>query len=144
MHFEFWCRWLLGASAFFVGFGVVAAIAPHSGLFDLWIGEIDNHFFAGEIGASALEMRGFLMGPLGATISGSYLLQVFVIAVPFRNREAWAWHAVLWSTLLWFVVDSTMSAVHGAYFNIYLINLMPLILFGIPLAATRSMLSSTR
>ncbi len=144
MHFDCWCRWLLWASAFFVGFGVVAAIAPHSGLFDFWIGEIDNHFFAGEIGASALAMRSFLMGPLGATIAGSYLLQVFVIAVPFRNREAWAWHAVVWATLLWIVVDSTMSAIAGAYFNIYLINLMPLVVFGIPLAATRSMLSSTR
>jgi len=64
-----------------------------------------------------------------------------VIAVPFRKREAWAWHAVVWSTLLWFVVDSTMSAIAGAYFNIYL---MPLVVCGIPLAATRSMLSSTR
>ncbi|MFP6654063.1 MAG: hypothetical protein VCB25_00445 [Myxococcota bacterium] len=31
-----------------------------------------------------------------------------------------------------------MSVLHGAYFNVMLINLMPLVVFGIPLVATRS------
>ncbi|MFP6654062.1 MAG: hypothetical protein VCB25_00440 [Myxococcota bacterium] len=56
---------------------------------------IDDQSFAGNIDASALAMRAFLMGPLGATIAGSYLLQAFVVAIPFRVRQAWAWHAVL-------------------------------------------------
>ncbi|MGB3049904.1 MAG: hypothetical protein WBB42_02835 [Polyangiales bacterium] len=47
--------------------------------------------------------------------------------------------ALLWPMLLWFCVDSTVSALHGAYFNIYLINLVPLVVFGVPLMATRSM-----
>ena len=79
------------------------------------------------------------MGPLGGTIAGSYLMQAFVVAIPFKRRERWAWHAIAWSTLLWFALDSLVSAFHGAYFNIYLINLMPLVIFGIPLFATRSM-----
>ena len=32
-----------------------------------------------------------------------------------------------------------MSAYHGAYFNIYLINIFLLLIFGIPLYATRGM-----
>jgi len=78
------------------------------------------------------------MGPLGGTIAGSYLMQTFIVAVPFKRREPWAWHALLWPMLLWFCVDSIISAFHGAYFNIYLINLVPLMIFGIPLLATRS------
>jgi uncharacterized membrane protein len=89
-------------------------------------------------------MRGFLMGPLGGTIAGSYLIQTFIVAVPFQRREAWAWHAILWPMLLWFCVDSAVSALHGAYFNIVQINLMPLVVFGIPLIATRSMLGEDR
>ena len=143
MGFETWQRFLLYSSIFFVFFGVVAAVAPHSGLFDFWIQEIDRTFFESEIPAGAVAMRGFLMGPLGGTIAGSYLLQVFIVAGPFKRREAWAWHAVLWSMLLWFVVDSAVCVAHGAYFNIYLINIMPLFLFGIPLAATRSEFSTT-
>ena len=36
-----------------------------------------------------------------------------------------------------------MSVLHGAYFNIYMINIFPLILFGIPLFATRSILKDS-
>ena len=80
-----------------------------------------------------------MMAPLGATIAGFYLLQSLVVAHAFRAREKWAWRAILGSTLIWFVVDSAMSAYHGAYFNIYLINILPLFVFGIPLYATRGM-----
>jgi hypothetical protein len=88
MRFEFWCHWLLWASCCFVGVGVLVAITPHSGLFEIWISRVDDHFFAGHIDVSARAMRAFLMGPLGATIAGSYLLQAFVVAIPFRAREA--------------------------------------------------------
>jgi hypothetical protein len=138
MRFEFWCRWLLIASLFFTVFGGVAALAPDSIVFEVWIAQVDRTFFAGSIPPEAREMRSFLMGPLGGTIAGSYLMQAYVVAIPFKRRERWAWHAVLWSMLLWFCVDSLVSAMHGAWFNIVLINLMPLIVFGIPLAATRS------
>jgi len=137
MAFESWCRYMLGASLFFVLFGVVAAVASNTCLFEFWTVRIDEAFFGGRVPTEALEMRGFLMGPLGGTIAGSYLLQAFVVAVPFRRRERWAWHAVLWGMLLWFVVDSSVSAWHGAYFNIVMINLMPLIVFGPALYATR-------
>ena len=80
-----------------------------------------------------------MMAPLGATIAGFYLLQVFIVAYAFRQRQPWAWYAIFSSTLLWFVVDSGMSLLHGAYFNVFMINLFPLGLFGIPLFATRSM-----
>ncbi len=143
MRFEFWVRWLLYGSVFFTAFGVVAAVAPHSGLFDVWLAQVDRVFFGGEIPADARNLRGFMMGPLGGTIAGSYLLQAWIVAIPFKRREAWAWHAIAWSMGLWFVVDSAVSAFHGAWFNIVLINLMPLIVFGIPLFATRSMVRSS-
>lgn len=149
MPFSFWHRWLLAASLFFTVFGIAAALAPDSILFSIWIGQIDRTFFGSEafggvITPEAKAMRGFLMGPLGGTIAGNYLIQVFVVCVPFARREAWAWHAVLWPMLLWFCVDSLVSGLHGAWFNIFLINLTPLFVFGIPLFATRSIALGSR
>lgn len=138
MAFESWRRWILVSSVFFTIFGVVAAVAVHSGLFEPWIQGVDRVFFEGRITPQARAMRGFLMGPLGGTIAGSYLMQTFIVAVPFKRRERWAWHAMAWPLLLWFCVDSAVSAFHGAYFNVYLINLVPLVVFGVPLMATRS------
>jgi hypothetical protein len=39
--------------------------------------------------------------------------------------------------LLWFVVDSGMSVYHGAFFNVWMINVWTLLLVGLPLAMTR-------
>ena len=139
MTFERWCDWLLYASGFFVVFGVVAAIAPDRPPLSLWSHAVDAAYSSGEPHPSGQALRRFMMAPLGATIAGCYLLQVFIVAYAFRQRQPWAWYAIFSSTLLWFVVDSGMSLVHGAYFNVFMINLFPLVLFGIPLFATRSM-----
>ena len=141
MNFDHWCSWLLYSSLFFMAFGVFVAIAPNSFLISPWTNAVDARFFPGETPPDAVALRAFLMAPLGATIAGTYLLQTFVVIHGFRKRENWAWHAILYSTLLWFGVDSMMSVVHGAYFNIAMINLAPLVVFGIPLLATRSALS---
>jgi hypothetical protein len=90
MAFESWRRWILFGSVFFAIFGVVAAVAPHSVVFEIWINGVDRVFFEGRIPPEARAMRGLLMGPLGGTIAG-------------------------------------------------LINLVPLLVFGVPLVATRSM-----
>ncbi len=39
----------------------------------------------------ATAFKSFLLGPLGATITGFYMLQVFVVWNAFRRRERWAW-----------------------------------------------------
>ncbi|MGI9173964.1 MAG: hypothetical protein ACR2GR_01415 [Rhodothermales bacterium] len=64
------------------------------------------------------------------------MLQAFIAAIPFRRGERWAWQAVLRGTLVWFVVDSAVSLWHGATFNVYLVNLVPVLVFGLPLGAT--------
>ena len=140
MNSDRWYRWLLCSSLFFVAFGVVTALAPHSIFLSPWTQAVDFWLFQGSVPPQVLTLRSFMMALLGATIAGSYLLQTFVVVFAFRRGEKWAWHAILWSNVLWFLVDSSMSLHYGAYFNIYMINIFPLVVFGIPLFATRSML----
>lgn len=139
--FQFWQRWLLVASVFFCAFGVVVAVFPDAFFLESWTGAIARTFYGGMEPEAAAQFRAFVMGPLGGTIAGSYLLQAFVAAIPFARREAWAWWASLSAMLLWFVVDSSLSLLHGAAFNVWMINLMPLVVFLPPLLATRSAFS---
>lgn len=135
--FEGWCRWLLAMSIMFLCVGLVTAFAGDSFLFAPYNEQIASLFFGGGIPAEARSLRSFFYGLLGGTIAGSYLLRAFVIAVPFRRRERWAWHASFWSTVLWFVVDSSVSIAHGAHFNVWMINLAPLLLLGVPMLLVR-------
>lgn len=135
--FRFWQRWLLYASAFFCGFGLAVALFPNAFFLAPWTTAVAEAFYSGSEPAEGAAFRAFVLAPLGATIAGSYLLQAFVAAVPFARRERWAWWATLGALALWFVVDSSLSLVHGAAFNVWMINLVPLAVFVPPLVATR-------
>lgn len=130
-------RWLLVGSIFFALFGVAAALLGNTALFGVYTAQIDRLFWPGGAPEGALAFRGFIFGPLGGTIAGSYAMMAAIVAYPFRRRELWAWHALVWSHVLWFVVDSAVSVAYGAYFNVWMINLAPLILLGVPLLLSR-------
>lgn len=135
--FRFWQRWLLYASAFFCAFGVVVALFPDASFLAPWRAAVARTFYGGVEPEQAAAFRAFIFGPLGGTMAGSFLLQTFVVAVPFARRERWAWWAVGGALTLWFVVDSSLSVAHGAAFNVLLVNLAPVVVFAPPLAATR-------
>lgn len=136
--FNFWRLWLFYGSIFFSAFGVVVATLGDSFLFALWSSRAAAHFFEADAFSEPVnEFRLFLFGPIGGTIAGSYVLQAFVAHIPFRRKERWAWNASVFALLAWFVTDSTVSALHGAYFNIYLINIVALVGIGLPLLMTR-------
>ena len=136
MSFAFWQRWLFVASVAFAIFGLLVAFLPFGLPFALRNEAIAATFFGGSWTSEAAAYHAFSAGPLGGTIAGFYVLQAFIAAIPFRRRERWAWQAVLWGTLVWFTVDSAVSLWHGAAFNVYMVNLVPVLIFGLPLGAT--------
>jgi hypothetical protein len=138
MNFDFWHEWLVLATATAIAAGLAIALAPDSLLFDHHTDAIAKAFFGGDMPESGRDMRAFLFGPLGGTIVGYFVMQLFVVLGPFRRRERWAWHAVAWPLLAWFTLDSAMSVYHGATFNVWMVNLPTLVLVGIPLLATRA------
>ena len=135
--FDFWQRWLVTTCFLFAGVGVVVATLNTLFVFDAWNAGIDAVFGNdGPVGPEATRVKTFLLGPLGATILGSYILCGFVAAGPFKRRESWAWWAITLSLLAWFALDSAVSIAHGAWFNVVQINCLTLIGQGLPLAMT--------
>ena len=135
--FRFWQRWLLGASVLFGAFGLAVALWPDASWLALWTDAVADAFYDGAEPADAAAFRRFVLGPLGATMAGSYLLQAAIAAVPFARRERWAWSATLGALAVWFVTDSALSMAHGAAFNVWTINVVPVLAFAPPLVATR-------
>ena len=135
-RFNFWHKWLLGISILNILMGLLIALAPNSFLFGFHTEAIAETFFRGYLPEEAASLRTFLFGIIGGTIAGYFLLQTLIIWIPFYRREPWAWHAILWAMVLWFVVDSSLSIYHGAFFNVWMINVWPLLLTGVALAMT--------
>lgn len=134
--FIFWYRWLITISVLSMLIGLVIAFLPNSIVFDSYNAKLASLFFDGEIPTEAEKMKSFLFGPIGGTVSGYFVLQFFIVLYPFKRGEKWAWYAIISALLCWFFIDSAISIAHGAYFNVYMVNLMTLVLNGIPLILT--------
>lgn len=55
----------------------------------------------------------------------------------FKKKEIWAYNAMWYGLLSWFIIDSGISIYYDAVHNVILINMVALILIGIPLIMTR-------
>ena len=134
-NFDFWQRWMVNFNLMIVCFGVIIVFFGESLLFHFWHEFSKEVFFDGnEKTYEAIQpFRSFLFAIIGGTIAGFHLLMVYIAKYPFKNKEKWAFNALLYGTLLWFVLDSGMSLYYGAYHNVWMINIVAMIGIGLPL-----------
>ena len=137
-NFQFWQKYLYYSSLFFAFVGFFIAVFNNSILFELWNQGAAQLFGTnGTLGTDVLAFKSFILGPLGGTIAGSYVLLAFIAKYPFKRKEKWAWQAATASLLVWFIIDTSICFYHGAYFNILLINFFTITVQGLPLIFTR-------
>jgi hypothetical protein len=89
------------------------------------------------VGVEALTYVRFVYGVLGAVMFGWALALWFIITGPFRERQRWAWNAVVASMMGWFVVDTTLSLLSG-YGENAILNLAFAVMFAVPLYLARA------
>jgi hypothetical protein len=134
--FKFWYNWLLIVSVCNIVIGLLIAFFPNSFLFHYHTEAISETFFNGLLSNETLQLKAFFFGIIGGTISGYFLLQTLIVWISFYRKELWSWHAIFWAISLWFIVDSSLSFYHKAYFNILMINIWSFLLTVLPLIMT--------
>jgi len=82
----------------------------------------------------------FIIGVLGAVILGWMALLLWVVSVPLRRREPWAWSAVMSSVAVWFIADTGLSLA-PAYWAHAAFNVLFLLILGGPLMMLRTELT---
>ncbi|MFN2425649.1 MAG: hypothetical protein ABR587_04280 [Candidatus Binatia bacterium] len=79
------------------------------------------------------DLLHLMLGILGGSIAGKWIVHALLARGPLAQGHAWARNLSLAGLAAWFVLDSAVSFAIGATFNIWMINLLPLVLVGIPL-----------
>ena len=135
--FLFWQRWLVGVGGLVAAFGVFMALLNGTPLFALFNDQIDPVFWDGQaVPAAGLAFRGWVYGAWGATVAGWGVLVAFLALYPFKQRERWAWNALVAALGLWYLLDTGVSLYGGVIFNA-VFNTLLLVLAGLPLFFTR-------
>lgn len=136
--FSFWQKWLTWTNIITVIVGLLAAFAGNSIFFETYNSFTNEVFFQGnEMQGELLNFKNWLFGIIGRTIVGYHILMIMISENAFKNKEPWAYHALWFALLSWFVIDSGISIYYGAIHNLIMINLVALVLIALPLIMTR-------
>lgn len=137
--FGFWRCWLMVASAMFGIFGASWAVLGNFDPFGIYTSLLArSQWGTGQPTSEALDTFAFMAVPLGATTAGYFVMVFMLVRFAFAQRQPWAYWTVVAALLTWFVIDSVFSGLHGAYFNIWLVNLPCLLIMGVPLLMLRN------
>lgn len=78
----------------------------------------------------------FANGIIGAVMVGWMLAIIWLARGPLLHGQRYAWGAIAWPLLGWYVIDSTFSLAHGIWGNVIL-NTGTAVLFRVPLLFSR-------
>lgn len=133
---HFWSRLIQMAAAVVLALSAVLMLAPP-------LGEAFFHLVYFQQPASPvavpIEIQGYLRfanGIIGAVMAGWMMVIIMLARGPFRAGERFAWNAIAWPLLGWYVIDTTFSIAHGVWGNV-LLNTGTALMFGLPLLASR-------
>ncbi len=136
--FDFWQKWLTWANVITVMVGLIAAFAGNSIFFEAHNSFTEEVFFQGnKMEGDLLDLKNWLFGIIGGTIVGYHILMIMISENAFKKKERWAYNALWFALLSWFLIDSGISYYYGAIHNVIMINLVALVLIGLPLVMTR-------
>jgi len=138
-----WSSWLLVLGTSVMIFGLALVLAP--GLaregFSLLV-YADAHRIS-NFGAEAVAYVSLVHAVLGAVMTGWGVVLLFTIRGLFSRGVRLGWQIVAASVAAWFIPDTAFSLWSGFWQNAVL-NLILLVLFAVPLAATYRYFHETR
>ena len=111
----------------FVALGYSLPWAFHHPAFNLYRNALIGWIGSGGGSHEANKALQVGLGILGGSIAGKWTMHGAIAWFGIRRRETWAVRATWGGLLGWFAVDSLASWRLGAHFNIWMINLMPLV-----------------
>lgn len=127
-NFSFWVKYLKIISIFFAAMGAMWALLGSFDPMGIYEAQFASAFWQTDtLPPDAKRTFNFILGPFGATSMGYFILQYFIAANAYARREKWGFQAIITAFAAWFVLDTSMSALHGAYFNILMANIPSLI-----------------
>jgi hypothetical protein len=106
---SFWIKYLEILSLFILLFGISMAVVPLVWRDLLNFLVFANTDFPQSFSSDAINYIRLTLSVAGAVMAGWMLLIIKVIRGPLKSGEKWAWNAILYSLVLWYIVDTIYS-----------------------------------
>lgn len=133
---RWWSRLIQAASVTVLGLSAVLMIVPSLGESFFYLVYFLQVSSPVPVPDEVLGYLRFANGIIGAVMSGWMLTIIVLARGPFMKRERYAWNAIAWPLIGWYLIDTCFSLAHGVWGNVVL-NSATAMMFGIPLLASR-------
>ncbi len=131
-----WITWLKIVGFGLVLFGTVMTFFNSTPVFSVFNQGIDPVFWkAGLPDEGTRAFHTWVYGAWGATIAGWGISLLLILYNAFSRKERWAWYAIGAGLVVWYVLDTGISAYFGVTFNV-IFNTIIMVIVIVPLAAT--------
>jgi hypothetical protein len=118
-RFRVWVAWLKIVGFGLVIFGIIMTFFNSTTLFEMFNQGIDPVFWGSTLSDNrAIAFRTWVYGAGGATIAGWGISLLFLVYNAFSRRERWAWFAISGGLVVWYLLDTGVSAYFGVGFNV--------------------------
>lgn len=135
--FLFWQRWLFYSSLVFALAGIIFAFFGKNILFLPYDKMLAQVFWKSNQFPQQVEpFRAFICGPMGGTITCTYILLAYIAYYPFKQKQPWARNAIIIAFSFWVIIDSTICIYFGVYPQVYFINAFSIIVKALPIIFT--------
>lgn len=134
-NFAFYINWLVVANIIALLVGLLTAFTPEIILLKPHNDKTLSIFFGGDetLYEQFKPLKNWMFAIIGATIVGFHSLSIFIIHYALRQKEMWAYWALWFALLIWFLIDSGWSIFYGATYNVWLINIPAFVMIALPL-----------
>lgn len=131
-----WSRLIQAASFIVLGLSAVLLLAPSLGESLFYLVYFQQAGSPVPVPKEVLGYLRFANGVIGAVMAGWMLTIILLARGPFISGERYAWNAIAWPLIGWYLVDTCFSLAHGVWGNV-LLNTATALMFGIPLFCSR-------
>ena len=140
---KFWYNWLKVAAAIVILFGVLMTLLTYTNGIKFMDTQIAKVFqLSPEFMVDIASLQNWMVGVIGATTAGWGITLMYLILIPLKRKEKWAWNAIMISLIVLFTLDTYISTYYGAKFNVIL-NIAFLMQFVAPLLFIQSTIQNT-
>ena len=131
-----WSRLIQAASVIVLGLTAALMLAPSMGESLFYLVYFRQAVSPVPVPEEVLGYLRFANGIIGAVMAGWMLTILLLARGPFMTGERYAWQAIAWPLMGWYLIDTCFSVAHGVWGNV-LLNTATAVMFGIPLSGSR-------
>ena len=134
--FKFWQKWMVVYSILLILFGLLMTFGSTSAIFKSYNRAVAETFWSQpKLHETVAEYHPWMFAVLGSSLTGWSICYLFLAMFPFKRRERWSYYCIIFSILVWALLDSVFS-VHFRIHIEALFNLGAVAGFAVPLTAT--------